>query len=62
MKREVLNIRMVVNVIAATGEESLTVKHILAKFNVGKIYVCDILKVSHKLKLTKFYPTSCSQG
>lgn len=50
MKRVVLNLRTIVKVIAATGEENLTVKHILAKFNVGKTQVCDILKVSHKLK------------
>jgi len=35
-------------VIAATGEQNLTVKQILAKFNAGKTQVCDILKVSDK--------------
>lgn len=34
--------------IAATGEQNLTVKQILAKFNAGKTQVCDILKVSDK--------------
>jgi hypothetical protein len=47
MKRVVLNLRMIVKVIA-TGEENLTVKQILAKFNAGKTQVCDMLRVSHK--------------
>jgi hypothetical protein len=32
----------------ATGEEKLTVKPILAKFNAGKTQVHDILKVRSK--------------
>jgi len=48
----VLDLRTIVKVIGTTGEENLTVKQILAKFNAVKTLVCDILTVSHKLKKT----------
>jgi hypothetical protein len=40
MKRVVLDLRTIVKVVAATGDENLTVKQILAKFNAVKIQVC----------------------
>jgi hypothetical protein len=48
MKRVVLDLSMIVKVLEATGEENLTVKQILAKFNAGKTQVYEILKVSYK--------------
>jgi hypothetical protein len=49
-KRVVLDLNTKVKVSQASEKEKLTVKQIVAKFNIGKTQVCDILKAKSEIK------------
>jgi hypothetical protein len=49
-KRVVLDLDTKVKVIKASEKENLTVKQIVAKFNIGKTKVYDILKAKSEIK------------
>jgi uncharacterized protein (DUF433 family) len=51
-KRVFLDINIKVKVIQASEKEKLTVKQIVAKFNIGKTQVYDILKAKSEIKNT----------